>query len=261
MKSLAPRPWTSSLLGRRFAARAGVGLGACLGVCVALGLGIALGLAACGVPGEARRGARVLAAYTHQVKVETERFARGRTALARARQRNVEDLEQSAVATEQASQREVFLWGFEKPAPGPGRQELYQSIVAASNATRAQRDDLIALRKQHEARAAQAAARASARTAELAGTAKALAQLGENPSFKQHMKFYLCFFESAQRSIEEARQAGATQAQLGTAAAQIKQSGEAPASGNDGQTSLPAATPAATPASSAASQSACLPGS
>jgi hypothetical protein len=228
------------------------------GIC----FGLLVGLAACGVPGEARRGARVLAAYTNQVKAETERFAKGRTALARARQRNVDELEQSAVATEQANVREVFLWGFERPAPGPGRQELYQGIVATSDATRKHLDDLAALRKQHEARVAQAAMRVSARTAELAGTAKALAQLAENPSFKQRMKFYLCFFESVHRSIEDAQQAGAAQAQLGTTAAQAKQSGDAPApAGDAGQTSPSGEPPATQPASGAGSKSACLPAS
>lgn len=231
-----------------------------------LGVLLGLGLAACGVPGEARRGARVLAAYTNQVKAETERFAKARTALARARQRNVDALEQSAVATEQANQREIFLWAFEKPAPGPDRQALYQSIVAASDATRQQLDDLAALRKQHEARVAQATTRVNARTAELAEAAKALAQLGEKPAFKQRMKFYLCFFESVHRSIEEAQQAGAAQAQLGTAAAQAKQAGDGAASapGGDAQTAPPAAPsqPAPdAPPDSAASRSACLPAS
>jgi hypothetical protein len=244
MKPPSPRAWSIPLLG----------------ICVGLGL------AACGVPGEARRGARVLAAYTNQVKAETDRFARGRAALTRARQRNVDELAQSAVATEQSNVREIFLWGYEKPAPGPGRQELYQGIVAASDATRKQLDDLAALRKQHEVRVAQATTRVGARTAELAKAAKALAQLGENPSFKQRMKFYLCFFESVHRSIEDAQQAGAAQAQIGTAAAQAKQSGDTPALHSDpGQTSPsgePPATPInAQPDSGAGSESACLPAS
>lgn len=266
MKPPSPRAWSILRLGQL------VGIGPrvklLVGVYVSLGLllGLLLGLAACGVPGEARRGARVLAAYTNQVKAETERFAKGRAALARARQRNVNELEQSAVVTEQSNVREIFLWGFEKPAPGPGRQELYQGIVAASDATRKQLDDLAALRKQHEARVAQATTRVSARTAELAEAAKALAQLGENPSFKQRMKFYLCFFESVHRSIEDAQQAGAAQAQLGTAAARAKKFGEAPALPSDAdQTSPPgeppATQPGAQPDSDAGSQSACLPAS
>jgi len=257
MKPPSPRAWSIPRPGIGF----GLGLGLLVSICFSLGLG----LAACGVPGEARRGARVLAAYTNQVKVETDRYARGRAALARARQRNVDELEQSAVATEQSNRREIFLWGFEKPAPGPGRQELYQGIVAASDATRKQLDDLAALRKQHEARVAQAATRVSARTAELAGAAKALAQLDGNPSFKQRMKFYLCFFESVHRSIEDAQQAGAAQALLGTAAAQAKQSGDAPATPSDAGQTSPSGAPPATSASaqpdSAGSKSACLPAS
>jgi hypothetical protein len=254
MKSPSPRAWTIP--------RPGLRRGPLLGILLGISFGLGL-VTACGVPGEARRGARVLAAYTNQVKAETERFAKARTALARARQRNVDELEQSAVATEQANQREIFLWAFEKPAPGPSRQELYQGIVAASDATRKQLDDLAALRKQHEARVAQATTRVNARTIELAEAAKALAQLGEKPSFKQRMKFYLCFFESVHRSIEDAQQAGAAQAQLGTAAAEAKQTGDAAPGGDAG--AAPPATPPApatgAPPDSAASKSACQPAS
>jgi hypothetical protein len=196
-------------------------------------LGAALALAACSVPGEARQGARVLAAYTNQVKGETERFAKARTALAKARQRNMNELEDSAVVTEQANQREFFLWGFDKPAPGPGRQELYQGIVAAADASRKNLDDLAALRKEHEARVAKATARVQARTAELAETAKALAQIGEKPDFQGRMKFYMCFFESVHRSIEESQKAGEAQAEAAVAAADAKNPG-APASSTAG---------------------------
>jgi hypothetical protein len=211
---------------------------------VAAVLGAAL--AGCGVPGEARQGARVLAAYTNQVKAETERHARSRTALAKARQRNMNALEDSAVATEQSNQREVYLWGFEKPAPGPGRQELYQGLVAAADTNRKNLDDLAALRKEHEARVAKASTRAQARTAELAETAKALAQIGEKPDFKGRMKFYLCFFESVHRSIEKTQQAGVDQAVAGVAAADAKNPGT-PAAGAAGTSETPAEPPAETP--------------
>ena len=249
---LSPVPGT-----RRGGLRGGLP-GVLLGVVSSGYLSLGLVLAACGVPGEARRGARVLAAYTNQVKAKTERYAKARAALAQARQRNVDELAQSAVATEQANQREIFLWAFEKPAPGPTRQELYQSVMAATDATRKQLDDLTALRKQHEARVVQATTRMSARTAELAEAAKAVAQLDEKPSFKQRMRFYLCFFESVHRSIEEAQQAGAAQTQLGTAAAQAKQAGgdAQVAPGGDAQTAPPGAPPP-----TAASRSACPPAS
>jgi DNA repair exonuclease SbcCD ATPase subunit len=229
-------------------------------------LGAALALAACSVPGEARQGARVLAAYTSQVKAETERFAKTRTALAKARQRNMNALEDSAVVTEQANQRELFLWGFEKPAPGPGRQELYQGIVAAADASRKNLDDLATLRKEHEARVAKATARVQTRTAELAETAKALAQIGEKPDFQGRMKFYLCFFESVHRSIKETQQAGDDQAQAAVTAADAKNPG-APAAGAAGDAGTatesapaadaPAETPAGNEPAGAGSSSAC----
>ena len=219
-------------------------------------LGAAPALAACSVPGEARQGARVLAAYTNQVKAETERFAKTRTALAKARQRNINELEDSAVVTEQANQREIFLWGFEKPAPGPGRQELFQGILAAADASRKNLDDLAALRKEHEARVARATARVQTRTAELAETAKALAQIGEKPDFQGRMKFYLCFFESVHRSIEETQKAGAAQAQAAVAAADAKNPGAPAASAegaadNAGSTTEPAPAAGDTPAGEA----------
>jgi hypothetical protein len=204
--------------------------------CMVATLGAALALAACSVPGEARQGARVLAAYTNQVKAETERYAKGRTALAKARQRNMNELEDSAMVMEQSNQREVFLWGFEKPAPGPGRQEVYQGIVAAADANRKNLDDLAALRKEHEARVAKATARVKTRTAELAETAKALAQIGEKPDFKGRMTFYLCFFESVHRSIEETQKAGASQAEAGVAAADAKNPGTPAAADTAGTT-------------------------
>lgn len=210
-------------------------------------------LAACSVPGEARQGARVLAAYTNQVKAETDRFAKTRTALARARQRNMNELEDSALVTEQANQREFFLWGFEKPAPGPGRQELYQGVLAAADANRKSLEELATLRKEHEARVAKAIARVQTRTAELAETAKALAQIGEKPNFQGRMRFYLCFFESVHRSIEETQQAGAARAEAGVAAADAKKLGAPTASsagtaGGAGSAAEPA-PPAEAPAS------------
>ncbi|HWN67647.1 MAG TPA: hypothetical protein VNM90_08400 [Haliangium sp.] len=228
----------------------------------------ALALGACSVPGEARQGAKVLAAYTNQVKAETERFGKARTALARARQRNMNELEDSAVLTEQANQRELFLWGFDKPAPGPGRQELYQGILAGADASRKNLDELAALRKEHEARVAKATARVQTRTAELAETAKALAQLGEKPNFQGRMKFYLCFFESVHHSIAEAQRAGAEQAQAAVAAADAKNPGALSAAGTAGDAGTvtesappddaPAETPASgTPTGGARSSSAC----
>lgn len=214
----------------------------------------ALALGACTVPGEARQGARVLAAYTNQVKGETERHGKSRTALASARQRNMNALEDSAVVTEQSTQRELFLWGFEKPAPGPDRLELYRGVVAAADATRKNVDDLAALRKEHDARVAKASAQVQMRTAELAATAKALAQIGEKPDFKGRMKFYLCFFESVHRSIDETQKAGTAQAEAGVTAADAKKLGTpAPPAAAD--------TPAETPASPAETPSTEKPGS
>jgi hypothetical protein len=219
-------------------------------------LGTALALAACSVPGEARQGARVLAAYTNQVKAETERYGKTRTALARARQRNTNEPEDHAVVTEQANQREIFLWSFEKPAPGPGRQELYQGVLAAADTSRKNLDELAALRKEHEARVTKATARVQTRTAELAETAKALAQIGEKPDFQGRMKFYLCFFESVHRSIEETQQAGAAQAEAAVAAADAKNPG-APAAASAADTADTAGSatePAPTPGEQAGEQ-------
>jgi hypothetical protein len=230
-------------------------------------LGATLALAACSVPGEARQGARVLAAYTNQVKGETERHGKSRTALAQARQRNMNALEDSAVVTEQSNQRELFLWGFDKPAPGPDRIELYRGIVAAADATRKNVDDLTALRKQHDAHVAKASARVQTRTAELAATAKALAQMGEKPDFKGRMKFYLCFFESVHRSIDESQKAGAAQAEAGVAAADAKKLGTPAVAAADTAAETPtppAETPTApdetpAPAKPAGPSSACSP--
>jgi hypothetical protein len=235
----------------------------------------ALALSACTVPGEARQGARVLAAYTNQVKGETERHGKSRTALASARQRNMNALEDSAVVTEQGNQRELFLWGFDKPAPGPDRLALYRDVVAAADATRKNVDDLAALRKEHDTRVTKASARVQTRAAELAGTAKALAQIGEKPDFKGRMKFYLCFFESVHRSIDEAQKAGTAQAEAGVAAADAKKLGtpaetpapdtstETPAPDTSTETPAPdtstetPAPPAETPATGKPGSSAC----
>jgi hypothetical protein len=212
--------------------------------CLTTVLGTALALAACSVPGEARQSARVLAAYTNQVKAETERYAKSRTALAKSRQRSMNALEDSAVVTEQDSQSKIALWGFEQPAPGPGRQELYQRVLAAADAHRKNLDELAALRKEHEARMAKATARVQTRAAELAATAKALAQIGEKPDFKGRMKFYLCFFESVHQSIAEAQDAAADQAEAAVAAADAKNPVAPEASAAEADTAGTATEPA-----------------
>ncbi|WP_428267118.1 hypothetical protein [Haliangium sp.] len=171
--------------------------------------------AGCGVPKEARNGATLMAAYTNQIKAESERFAASRTTLAKARQHNMNGLEESALTTEQSNQREVFLWGFEKASVGRDRQNLYEGIVAGTTTTRTQREALRTLREEHGKKVEAAKTRVEVRSAELAKAAKALAELGNEPSFKDRMQFYLCFFETVHADIEQARQAGEAQVAVG----------------------------------------------
>ncbi len=219
-----PRARCARALGpRRFSPRTVPALTLAVTLAAALAL-----TGACGVPSEARSGAKLMAAYTNQVKTQLETQSQSRTKLARARQRNVNALEQSALETEQRNQRERFLWRFEAGVSADGgvadsdRERLYRDVIDGVSLTLAQRDAMRELSEAHDAKLAEARSRVNTRSRELAKTAKSLAQLGETPSFKERMKFYLCFFESVQKSIKASQEAAEAKLAAGEDAASVK---------------------------------------
>ncbi len=156
------------------------------------------------VSSEVRKGADVIAVFTHQVSNEGKEFVEGRTELAQSRRTNIAMLEENAVELESSVNRDLGVWALSGPS-GKRRVELLNGLrqFAVNAGTRsAELDDL---RKQHNEAIANAKSAANFRQADLAKVQKFLATLAHPPDLKSELIFLTNYFEKVQAGIDEAK--------------------------------------------------------
>jgi hypothetical protein len=167
------------------------------------GTALALLLTGC-VAREARDSAKFLAGATHRLSEEGADFARTRTSLAQARRANVLMLERSTVELQTSIQRTNAMWAMEGDS-GKQRADLLARAIAFGDKTRESTEQMVELRKRHEAAIASAKSSVEFRQAELSKVATALATLGEQPSMASEVKFFVAYFKEVNKSIESAK--------------------------------------------------------
>lgn len=158
------------------------------------------------VSSEVRKGADLLATFTHQVSEEGADFVRSRTALAQARRANIAMLEVNAVELENSVSRDVEVWELSGDA-GKRRVELMKGIRAFANNMATRSAELTDLRKRHEASIAAAKSAVELRQAELSKVSKALTTLSQHAGLQSELKFFTEYFKEVRAGIEEAKEA------------------------------------------------------
>ena len=157
------------------------------------------------VPSEVRKGADLLAVFTHQVSEEGTDFARSRTALTQARRANIAMLEVSAEELDNGVSRDIEVWALSGDA-GKRRMELMRGIRAFADNEVARRTKLSDLRRRHDVAIATAKAAVDLRQAELSKVSQALASLSQDFDFQTEVKFLVGYFEEVRAEITKAKE-------------------------------------------------------
>ncbi|HEY5871283.1 MAG TPA: hypothetical protein VI542_37890, partial [Candidatus Tectomicrobia bacterium] len=156
------------------------------------------------VASEVRKGADLLAAFTHQVSEEGTDFVQSRTMLAQARRANIAMLDVNAVELENSVSRDIEVW---KNAGDAGKQrgELLTGIRAYANSATMRSAELVNLRKQHDNSIAAAKSAVDLRQAELSKVSKALASLSRAPDIQAELMFFSAYFKEVSTGIKQAK--------------------------------------------------------
>lgn len=164
-------------------------------------------LTGCVAP-EVRKGAELLASFTHQVSEEGTNFVQSRTSLAQARQANIAMLELNATELENSVNRDIAVWEL-SGADGKRRAELMKGIRKIANDSSMLRAEFVDLRKKHEASIASAKSAVELRQKELSAVAKTLTSLSQSPNLQSEIKFFTGYFKEVKKGIDEAKTASA----------------------------------------------------
>lgn len=154
---------------------------------------------------QVRKGADLLAAFTHQVSEEGADFVRSRTMLAQARRANIAMLEVNAVDLESAVSRDVEVWRLAGDA-GRRRAALLEGIRSYANTAASRSAELANLRKRHDDVIAAAKSAVELRQAELSKVSKALASLSQEPDTRSELEFFAAYFKEVSAGIKEAKE-------------------------------------------------------
>ena len=157
------------------------------------------------VASEVRKGADLLAAFTHQVSEEGADFVQSRTMLAQARRANIAMLDVNTVELENSVSRDVEIW---RIAGGAWRRrvELLEGIRAYANSAATRSAELANLRKRHDATVTAAKSAVDLRQAELSKVSKALASLSQEPDLQSELMFFAAYFKEVRAGIKKAKE-------------------------------------------------------
>ena len=151
------------------------------------------------VPREARDGAKVLAVYTQQVNELATRFADQQTAIDRASQQVTNDLEDSALVTEQNNDAQNRRWTI---ATDP-RASLYQQVREGVNSEAASRDALLKARSDHDKLVEDTESGVADHSKQLSAVAQALGKLSSPRSTTDEMQFLVGYFSAVRDQMKK----------------------------------------------------------
>lgn len=173
-------------------------------------------VAGCNTTGKAQAGATLMVAYTNQLVAEADEFAEARDEIAKARQSNMNHLEQSTVELESWTNARSAVWAM--TPSNEDRSDLLRGVRRAAEASLDRRVATQQLLVEHRTRIEEARSAVQIRSRHLAATAKALSQLGADASFDERMTFYVEFFKDVRKGIEDAKEQAAQEAEAAAAA-------------------------------------------
>lgn len=151
-----------------------------------------------------RKGADLLATFTHQVSEEGTAFVQSRTLLAQARRANIAMLEMSGVELENAVSQDVEIWRLSGDA-GKRRVELIEGMRLYANTAASRNEELETLRKKQNDSIAAAKSAVEFRQAELSKVSKALASIAKEPDIQSEIEFFNAYFKEVSTDINKAK--------------------------------------------------------
>ena len=166
---------------------------------------------------EERRIARLLAAYTNQVKASGEKFAASRDQLARARLSNINRLQLSATETENENGNTLRVWAI---AGDSNRFGLFQGVLEATNEAVKQQIAIEILQREQEQNVKEATSKVRFQSKKLADTAKALGDVATKPNLKGRLTFLRAFVLDVRSEIQAAEEATVAAAEQGVSDAE-----------------------------------------
>ena len=151
------------------------------------------------VPQEARRSATVLAVYTQQVNAMATRFADRQTDIDRASQQVTNDLEQSALVTEQKNDLQNRLWVI---ATDP-QNTLYQQVREGVDAEAAAQEATLKARAEHDKIVADTHGGVADRSKQLSAVSQALGKLAVPRNTVSEMEFLVQYFTAVRDEMKK----------------------------------------------------------
>lgn len=157
------------------------------------------------VSSEVRKGADVIATFTHHISNEGKEFVEGRTELAQSRRVNIATLQENAVELENSVNRDLGVWALSGPL-GKRRVELLNGLRQFAINAGMRNAELEDLRKQHSEAIAAAKSAADFRQADLAKVQKFLALLAHAPDLRTELAFLANYFGKVREGIDDAKE-------------------------------------------------------
>ena len=164
----------------------------------ALAVALAPVLTGC-VPQAARDSAKVLAVYTQQVNGLATGLADRQTAIDRASQQVTNDLEDSALVTEQKNDAQNRQWTI----AADSRATLYQQVREGVDAEVAARDALLKARSDHDKLVADTKSGVADRSKQLSAVAQALGKLSSPRNTTDEMTFLVGYFSAVRDQMKK----------------------------------------------------------
>jgi hypothetical protein len=192
-----------------------------IGVAIALGFG----LTGCGAS-TPRDGAKMLAAYTSNVKDQIFESSRKRAELDTEQEQNISLLEDAAATTEQNNAATLTVFKIAaQPVAGVSDASLFEGVRGATAPVATAPQNVTAATKREDApEASNSPGGNEVRAEKLATTAKDLAQLADAPSLTQDATFYIQYGKSVKQAMDDSKSKAQSKAQTGLDVAKQKNS-------------------------------------
>ncbi len=175
-------------------------------------------LGGCSTSSEVRDGAKLMSVYTAGVQQQLEVFSDAQLQIDRARLRNMDRLEESAIDTLQRNQAEVAAWQLTTLTEAQNknvdlRARLFELIQAGTEKAATDYWAFQAQRAEREKVRREMKAAVEFDKEKLAKAAKTLADLAEERDFEAQASFLIGFAAQVRSSIEELEKASQAEAE------------------------------------------------
>ncbi len=169
-------------------------------------------LSGCATSAGGHEEAKILSAQITLVAEEGKRFADARDALAKARLRNMQYLENSLIETEEENALDLTAWHI---IGAKFRAALYEGVLAATKQASEQQKQQIQRREKQAKELAELKSAVAFQRAELIATAENLATLAEKPSADENRARLFSFTKNILTDISKDSSEGKSKVDAG----------------------------------------------